>query len=148
VIAAAHRVHRLDDGAPDCTVCRRPSRAALRERWGCDRPAVSEVFRSTCTECHNTRDDCETCGGSGSQGWYRCPSSQTDDFGMMVAEVAENLTAWGEWPDGKPWQDQPNSLYEAVKLYRSEVGRIREAQRESAQREAESARRAAQAKHR
>ena len=43
---------------------------------------------------------------------------------MHVAETYEMLRAHGHWPDGQPWEDQPNKLYSAVRLYGSEVAEI------------------------
>lgn len=90
------------------------------------------MFRSTCTECYGTRDadDCDTCKGSGARDWDRCPASQTDDFGMYVSEVWENLQVEQNWPNGLPWAEQSNVLYCAVMLYGQEVAEIQKAQRE------------------
>ena len=137
MIAAAHRVHRFDESSPSCKVCRRPSRAALRARWGCDEhtTAAKEVFRSTCPECAGTQDECDTCDGSGVKNWFRCPSSQTDAFSLFVAETYENLQVSGEWPDGQPWLEQSNLLYTAVSVYGAEVGEITKAQHEAARKQ-------------
>lgn len=124
----------MSDASPSCKVCRRPSRAALRKVWGCDADttAAKEVFRSTCTECYGTQDECETCHGSGVRNWTRCPASQTDEFSMYISEVYENLDSSKQWPDGLPWLEQDSLVYSLVSLYGQEVNEITRARQEAA----------------
>lgn len=127
MIAAAHAVFGEGLIAPRCGLCRRESARSQRKAWGCDGETDRTVFTSSCTACDGNTDECETCHGQGQREWKRCPSSQATPWARTIAETWGRLHDGQGWPNGRPWGEQPNDLYEGVQLFGAERSLILEA---------------------
>ena len=143
---------------PDCTRCRRPQNEALRLGWGCDAPAPTIVWESTCPKCAGTDPTCERCDGSGEVGYNECPNAvmRRADTGTQVhldllMRSYNHYDSRNVLPVVGAWLDQSRSFLACIDLIDSEKGyweRIRQDYTDREMQRAESARTASAAKGR
>lgn len=126
MIAAVHAAYGLQ--AARCPKCREP---ALRERWGCDKPAAAPVYQSSCHACFGTTLDCETCGGHGKLMFDRCPSARASRFAREVVSLLGMVKDKGVLPAAGGYGDQPARLMSLIEVAWMEANRLEEAQREN-----------------
>lgn len=131
---------------PDCSRCRDPRSAEMRERWGCDRAADRPVFQIGCSACAGENPECVQCQGLGKVDQYRCPTALVKSAPALTQVHLDLLIrcyvhyeARHALPVGGGLLEQSRSFLAACEIIDAERGRLTalvEAKRERDQRAA------------
>lgn len=110
----------------NCRVCKR--NPEIREAWGCDNATTLPQFYIPCVRCRGEDPKCELCKDDGrGVPVFRCPMGP----GVLPRPVARCLALYQDWesgkgPHGNALEDHPAAFVDAMRLLRSELGRLRQ----------------------
>lgn len=104
-----------DEWEQDCRVCKRPDKADLRKRWGCDEEC--EPRRLSCVLCPADDPDpaCQVCAGTGEWALNRCPNAYAGDEARRVVTAA-GMIEIGVLPASGGWDEQTALFHQAAGL--------------------------------